>query len=114
MSKMVYVVKKNADFTEGRGPMLFDSVWEDGPEAVEYVRGKSGIYGSAQNIQMSKYDCYAYANGYQINEVPIYESLKQKADSEAELQALQDQREREQALKKLTDRERKLLGLEKK
>lgn len=67
----VYIVRKNSDFTEGRGPMLFHKVFYSGDDAIAYVQGKSGIFGSPQKVERNKFGHYAYANGYDIEEVEI-------------------------------------------
>jgi hypothetical protein len=42
----VVIVLKNADFTEGRGPMLFDNVFSSMEKAEAYVDDKKvGIFG---------------------------------------------------------------------
>lgn len=69
---MVAVVLKNADFTEGRGPMLFHSVWDTYENAAEYVSRQDGIYGSKQCERGSNYVTedrngkYEHWNGYYI------------------------------------------------
>jgi hypothetical protein len=102
--KKVYIVRKNGDFTEGRGPMNYHRTFSNGPEAVRYVQAQEGIFGSPQHVELDKYGHYAYANGYSIDEEFVYESAGQAID-EAE------EKERVKALNKLTARERKLLGL---
>ena len=102
--KNIYVVLKNADFTEGRGPMLFDSVWENGDDAINYVSDQPGIYGSKQHIELNKYGFYAYANGYQIKEIPLFETYEG-------MEEIQKEKTRQQALAKLTKEEKEALGL---
>lgn len=43
--QQVFVVYKNSDMTEGRGPMVMDSVWADKAEAEEYINTKLGVMG---------------------------------------------------------------------
>jgi hypothetical protein len=70
----VFVVTRNADFTEGRGPMIFHKVFSDFDVAVAYVLTKEGIYGSAQraavyagiNIKGEPYVMSTF-NGYEIS-----------------------------------------------
>lgn len=102
--KKVYIVMKNADFTEGRGPMLFDCAFEHGKDAVEYVSFQEGIYGSPQLVQMNTYGHYAYANGYLIDEVVVHQSIDAMEAAQVALQ-------RQKALAKLTEEEKKLLGI---
>jgi len=73
-SMKVYVVLKNADFTEGRGPMLLDKVFVTMELARKYVMSKDGICGSKQDYNprvSSKSD--EYYNGYQIKTVEVLE-----------------------------------------
>lgn len=71
-----YVVTKNADFTEGRGPMLLDCVFLTIEAAEQYVEKQKGIYGSKQycqitfgiNVKKELY-CLVYYNGYEIKKV---------------------------------------------
>ena len=41
----VFVVTKNADLIEGRGPMIIDSIWLDEEEANEYAANQKGVMG---------------------------------------------------------------------
>jgi hypothetical protein len=50
----IYVVTKNADFTEGRGPMLYHSTYRSLEGARNYVKDHAGIYGSPQYEEPSK------------------------------------------------------------
>lgn len=67
------IVTKNADFTEGRGPMLFHRLFKSVKKAEEYVSRQNGIYGSKQhrhiqfgmNINGDGY-AYPYWSGYEI------------------------------------------------
>lgn len=84
----VYVVRKNADFTEGRGPMLLHKIFSDAPLARAYVERQKGIYGSPQglNKHYEEDDEYHY-NGYSIQGVKVLDSLisdeeKEKLESE--------------------------------
>lgn len=69
----MYIVRKNADFTEGRGPMNIHAAFKTYDEAVSYIMEQKGIYGSAQysktNIGINFHnEIYAsvYFNGYDI------------------------------------------------
>lgn len=64
---MVYVVLKNSDFNEGRGPMRFYKVFEKFEDAEKHVMKQSGIFGSEQYKyeDLSKNDRSVY-NGYEI------------------------------------------------
>lgn len=101
----IFIVFRNADFTEGRGPMLFHSAFSDGEEAIRYVEEQGGIYGSPQRVERGKYGYFAHANGYHIKEVALHGSAE-------DIKKSQEEAARKTALAKLTARERKLLDLE--
>lgn len=70
-----FIVTKNADFTEGRGPMVHHAVFKDPREAHAYVMLQQGIFGSQQpdvdfSVQREKMtEPYgASYNGYDIKE----------------------------------------------
>lgn len=100
----IFIVLKNADFTEGRGPMLFHSAWHNGEDAIRWVSAQSGIFGSAQRINRGQYGYYAYANGYQIIETTTIESYD-------DFIIAGETNARREALAKLTLDERRVLGL---
>jgi hypothetical protein len=69
----VYVVLKNRDFTEGRGPMCLHKVFKNIFDAEEYISQQKGIYGSEQNRYINvgtninnKVYASVYHNGYDI------------------------------------------------
>lgn len=94
----VAVVMKNADFTEGRGPMLLHKIFDTVEHAEEYVSKQSGIYGTPQ-----RKDKYGW-NGYDVNVVEVLTDTASVLREEEEIA-------RKQAMNKLTPRERELLGL---
>jgi hypothetical protein len=49
------VVLKNADFTEGRGPMRFHKVFATLEAAETYVKKQEGIFGSPQVARPERY-----------------------------------------------------------
>lgn len=100
----IYIVFKNADFVEGRGPMQFHMAFSDGEEAIKYVKVKPGIFG-LQKVERNKYGLFACANGYEINEVYLYDTV-------SSYEEIQNQEKIRNALNKLTEEEKKLLGLE--
>jgi hypothetical protein len=69
----VFLVCKNVDFTEGRGPMVAHKIFKHGVTAEKYIMEQSGIYGSQQykretfggNIQGKIY-ASVYYNGYDL------------------------------------------------
>lgn len=68
----VFVVLKNADFTEGRGPMLLHAIFSKFKDAEDYILAQPGIMGSPQNIQENAYllgDTLTWSyNGYKIEQ----------------------------------------------
>lgn len=45
----VFLVYKNADMTEGRGPMVLDSIWLHQQDAENYANSRSGVMGIRGN-----------------------------------------------------------------
>lgn len=76
--KYCFVVLRNSDFIEGRGPMKLDCIWNSKIQAEEYIASKKGIYGSPQkreehfgnNIYGMMY-ISIYYNGYDIMKMEI-------------------------------------------
>lgn len=69
--KKVGVVLMNADWTEGRGPMLFHKVFESVEKAEDYVKKQEGIMGSKQYDSPRVYGNTLSYNGYDIKEVEM-------------------------------------------
>ncbi len=88
----VFVVKKNADFTEGRGPMLFNRIFSTFEAAEKYVLAQDGIYGSKQG--KSAYGGY---NGYDIEEHEVLDGW----DAEDEIRKGQELKELEERVTRL-------------
>jgi len=61
----VYLVYKNSDMTEGRGPMIFDSVFLDKEKAENYIDGKLGVMGCKAIWSKEKY------GDWEVREVEI-------------------------------------------
>lgn len=59
------VVLKNADFTEGNGPMVFHKLFKYPEDAHDYVMSQEGIYGSKQYHQIS-YGINSFGELYHI------------------------------------------------
>lgn len=65
--KTVSIVLVNADFTEGRGPMLFHKVFSTKEKAFDYVRKQEGIFGSKQKETPDSYTNNEFwFNGYTV------------------------------------------------
>lgn len=82
--KEVFIVNKNSDFTEGRGPMIFHSVYDTFEAADKYIMGNGGIYGSKQGLESQRDNSWSY-NGYDIHRVPLktIDDVLNKAQIEA-------------------------------
>lgn len=67
MEEFIYIVMKNADFTEGRGPMYIHKVFRDIENAREYIKKQDGIFGSKQDRcdDLCDENCEVW-NGYDI------------------------------------------------
>lgn len=94
----VAIVLKNADFTEGRGPMLLHKVFDTVENAEAYILLQPGIYGSKQGRSP-----YGGWNGYDVKVCEVYGGENWKE--------IMDKQLREEALKKLSPEERRVLGL---
>lgn len=88
LQNKVYVVVRNADMAEGRGPMVFDSVFTRKEAAQAYV----DKYGLSEQFRKVIEAVLINRHASELNEI------------------LNDL-EREKALNKLTQKERELLGL---
>lgn len=69
----IFIVLKNADFTVGRGPMLFDKISNALDKAVGYILSQKGVSGSKQYCQIRvgiNINGYVYGytsfNGYEL------------------------------------------------
>jgi hypothetical protein len=51
----IYLVFRNSDMTEGRGPMIFDSAFLSKKKAEEYVDEKPGVMGRKMKWSERKY-----------------------------------------------------------
>lgn len=90
MSKLIYIVFKNADQTEGRGPMMAVEAFEFREHAYNYISSVTKNDASSE-IKQGWWD---------IREFVLHSEEFKKEDTE-----------RQKALSKLTERERELLGL---
>lgn len=73
-----WLVLKNGDFTEGRGPMHFHKLFHDLKDAFNYIMKQDGIYGSGQRTNnysgvsiYGKPYCLSGFNGYELRPVTI-------------------------------------------
>jgi hypothetical protein len=89
----VYIVLKNADMTEGRGPMFPFTVFLSKAVAQVFISKQGGVFGGPPDN-----------GGWDIKEMEAYGTLEEynKGKQEALKQS---------ALKKLTREEKEVLGL---
>ena len=93
----IYIVMRNADFTEGRGPMTPDKIFIELSSAYNYIMTKTGIMGSAQGSygnwkqDMDEHNPACF-NGYDIRKEAIdhstYEDEAQSALREIEVKKM--------------------------
>lgn len=99
-----FLVLKNRDTTEGRGPMLpTDIAFTHRQDAIEFVKGQ--VYARKFGVQCTP------GNDHCVEETTmfVYESLEEYMANASEMEK---ERKRRRALSKLTPEERKLLDLE--
>lgn len=71
----IYIVEKNADFIEGRGPMHLDKIFLKKEDAVAYIKNNKGIMGTNQYDNPNVYNNGKTEswNGYDIVEHDVIE-----------------------------------------
>lgn len=96
----VYVVRRQYDLNEGRGPLMVDSVWSNRPSAVKFMNAQSGVMGRrSDDWTKDKFPDWT------VEEYRLMTSVEDRANELLE-------EARQKALRKLTAEERKILGLE--
>ena len=88
----IYVVRQNADLTEGRGPMMPKAYFASQDDASEFALTLPGVMGTRQGVD--------------VGAIHVHESLDEHPDWTIE-------KIRQTALEKLTDLEKQALGLTK-
>lgn len=70
MEQVIYLILRNADMTEGRGPMVpINVAFESWDQAVQYVEAQEGV----QGCRGEKYsEVYRGANDHMIREIWLY------------------------------------------
>lgn len=99
--KTVFVVKRNADFTEGRGPMVLDSIFESFELAVQYIKQKGIPYKGDTTPKEHSQGYWSVSGWYDIAEMPIFDKVKTAKEEKIE-----------KALKKLSKEEIELLRID--
>lgn len=92
--KTVYMTMRNADMTEGRGPMVQDLCFSSRELAAEYIDQQPGVMGRIGKWSEDKFGDW---------KIQALEVLDQIPDP--------NQKIREKALSKLTFEEKRALGL---
>lgn len=98
---LVYVVKQISDLTEGRGPMVSVKYFLNEDDAWNYADCNGGVMGRKPSSGSWRNEKYG---DWQVEEVTVYASLQSAI-------AADDQAIKEKALSKLTETERRVLGL---
>lgn len=94
----VWLVYKNSDTTEGRGPMVLDCIFHYRADAAAYIDQKPGIMGRKGKWSEEEY------GDLQIKEMDVFESF-------SNMEEIVKAKSKAAALAKLTPAEKILLGL---
>lgn len=97
--KLIFQAYKNADMTEGRGPMVPDIAFSSKQDAIDYIDRQSGIMGRKAKWSQEKYGDWV------VKEITVFDSFEEADD-------FKQGETRRKILAKLTDAELKILGLE--
>lgn len=96
--KFLWLIRKNTDMVEGRGFMIFDSIWDAPEEEVaNWVNAQPGSPSPKSNLK---------ARSWEMKQVEVFTSHEHREESDSGVLKLK-------AMKKLTSDERFALGLEK-
>lgn len=96
--KVVYATLYNADTCEGRGPMVIDKVFSNRRDAAAYIDNKPGVMGRRGKWSEEKY------GDWKIEEYPVFDCLAEARQSDEKIK-------KEKALAKLTEEDKRALGL---
>lgn len=100
IKQYVYIVKRNADTNEGRGPMVVDSIWtDDHDEVAKYIDSKPGVQGRRMKWSRESH------GDWTMTRVELKTSYAEVQDEMQETLRLE-------ALNKLSDEEIRALGLD--
>jgi hypothetical protein len=102
----IYLVQRNADTTEGRGPMVNDKAFTSLSMAESYVDLQPGTMGYCPKEGRIAYKRKHgdYGGCWDILQVPVYDTIVEAIKGDTE-------QLRRNALRKLTAEERAALGL---
>src|SRR5574343_1138633 len=96
--KIVYLTKRNADMTEGRGPMVNDLCFANRNEAEAYIDEQDGVMGRRERWSQRAF------GDWTIDEVEVLDSYRDAL-------AVKKESLKARALLKLTKEEKAALGL---
>ena len=94
----VYLTQKNADMTEGKGPMVNDLCFLNLKDAKDYIDKQSGIMGRRDKWSEKKFGDWI------VLEINVFRNLD-------EIEVFKHEKIKEKALAKLTQEEKEVLGL---
>jgi hypothetical protein len=108
--KFLWVIKKNSDFTEGRGSMMFHSVWDAPREKVaEWLDKQPGVFGckhtSLGGHEKKKWSEQEHGMQWRMEAVPVFTDEEEIDESERTKKIIE-------AVGKLTREEVELLGID--
>lgn len=98
--KIIFLALKNADMTEGRGPMVTEAAFAKEIDANTFTDKQPGVMGRMSEKGWSK---EKYGD-WEVKPLVVFESLEEKI-------AWDNGKTRRRALAKLTPEERAALGL---
>ena len=87
----VWIVKKNADFIEGRGPMMMHLIFSKFDDAHKWVMAQSGIYGSQQRQERGSGSGRWDYNGYSITKYKVYDSADSLLEAKERKKEIENQ-----------------------
>lgn len=95
--RTIWMTRKNADMTEGRGPMVDVAAFSKESDARNFIDGKPGVMGRVLNWSKEKY------GDWEADPITVYDTISEYEDDHTKLL-------KEKALAKLTSEERRILG----
>lgn len=94
----VWLVHKNSDTTEGRGPMVLDCIFLYKEDAAKYIDHQPGLMGRKGKWSEEEY------GDWTMKETEVYDSF-------VDMKNITERKAKVAALAKLTPKEKELLGL---
>jgi hypothetical protein len=71
-SRTIYLVYKNSDMIEGRGPMVLDRIYQHEEEAWAYADQQPGVMGRKHNGSWRDKRMWPYGGDWEVRPIPIY------------------------------------------